>query len=650
MGTNKIIVPVTLQKLKIENFKGIATFEYDFAGESAEIRGDNATGKTTLYDAFTWLLIGKDSSGATDFSIKEKDETGAEQHNLEHSVEATFVINGTQNSFKKVYKEKYTKKRGAAEAEMTGHITDHYVDGVPVSKKEYTSTIEEFFLSIEDLSLLLNVRAFPTLPWQKQRALLLDICGTISDDDLIASNHALKTLPQILDGHSVEDAYKIIAARRKELNKKLDQIPARIDEAQKSTPEAAPADPQVVEERLKTCREHLKKVQDEIAAAKNGGAQLALKEQLLEQKRVLTEIEEKHNTDVEAAIRRARQQAEKIEMALAVQKDALLAAEREHDKLTAEAKTLEEANDSLREQWKKINLEETFEDEEFCSTCSQPLPAIMIEEAREKYNTDRANKLEVIQRNGKSNKKRLEAVTARLSEIEKEIPGIQSLVDELTQDKKGVTQLELPGVNELVKYREANAKLKNIEKQLEAVNEGSSDIVSKREAEASEIAEEIEFHEKALALTERVKQVAARVAELKQEQKDLGKEYARLEGHLSLLDLFTKIKVETLNEAVAELFKNIRFRMYEEQINGGLKPVCEASLHGVPYQDLNSAGKIQVGLEIIEVLQEHFNCYPPIFVDNAESITSIPEIGGAQMFKLIVDGDYKEIHIEKEGE
>ena len=194
-----------LNRLVLRNFKGIREFTLDAQGGNVDVFGDNATGKTTLFDAFTWLLFDKDSSNKKDFSIKTLDKSGAEQHGLEHEVEATLDIDGQEITLRKVYKEKWTKKRGSAQADFTGHTTDYYIDSVPVKKSEYEARIAE--IADEGVFKLLTSPTYfnEQLHWEKRRQILLEVCGDLTDEEVISSNKALAELPKILGNHSLED-------------------------------------------------------------------------------------------------------------------------------------------------------------------------------------------------------------------------------------------------------------------------------------------------------------------------------------------------------------------------------------------------------------------------------------------------------------
>src|SRR5690606_7377882 len=131
-------IGVRLQRLKLRNFKGIREFTLEANGSDVTIYGDNGAGKTSLVDAFMWLLFDKDSQNRKDFQIKTLDADGEPIHNLEHEVEAALELDdGRQVTLRKVYKEKWTRKRGSAVAEFTGHTVDHYIDGVPTKQSDY---------------------------------------------------------------------------------------------------------------------------------------------------------------------------------------------------------------------------------------------------------------------------------------------------------------------------------------------------------------------------------------------------------------------------------------------------------------------------------------------------------------------------------
>lgn len=231
-----------LKALTIENFKGIKKFALNADGKNTSIFGDNGAGKTTVFDSVAWLLYDQDNQGSS-LQPKPLDITGSAAHGISSDVEAIFIFDvGSELKLKKSFYEKWTKKRGSAKAVFTGHITNYHIDDVPVKKKEYVEMIGDI-VDESVLKLLTNTSYFAEkLHWQARRSVLLDICGDISDADIIVSNKKLSCIPEILNGKSFEDQKKILVSQKTKLNEELNDLPIRIDEVDKSLPDMTDID------------------------------------------------------------------------------------------------------------------------------------------------------------------------------------------------------------------------------------------------------------------------------------------------------------------------------------------------------------------------------------------------------------------------
>ena len=260
-------------RLTLRNFKGIRDITIEPEGEDLDIFGRNAAGKTTLADGVSWLLFGKDSLGQTDFEIKTLTPSGESLHNLDHEVEGVLLVDGRTITLKRTYHEVYTKRRNEPQKSFTGHETVYHVDGVPVQKKEYEQRIAA--IADESAFRLLTSPTFfnEALDWKKRRAILLEVCGDASDAEVIASDKALAKLPEVLLGRSLEDHKKVVAARRKEINKELELLPARIDEATKGLPNTSDVTkPEALEGDIANLRAAIETKRAEKAQVSSGGA------------------------------------------------------------------------------------------------------------------------------------------------------------------------------------------------------------------------------------------------------------------------------------------------------------------------------------------------------------------------------------------
>lgn len=647
-----------LLSLTLHNFKGIRDLSIHTNGGNVDIFGDNATGKTTIFDSFTWLLFDKDSQNKKDFEIKTLDANGQSLHGLDHEVEAVLDIGGRTLTLRKAYKEKWAKKRGSALAEFTGHTTDYYIDGVPVKKGEYDAKIAE--IAPEDIfKLLTNPLYFnEQLHWQKRREILLQVCGDISDEEVIASDRSLAKLPEILQGRKLDDHRKIIAARRSEINKELERIPVRIDEAQRSLPDISDiTNEKELPNDIAKLREELKAKQEELAQARAGGQVAEKTRQLREIEGQMLDLRNKHRIALDEKVGDKSRELSlihseifKLKADINVKSDTVKYNE-------AEIKALDKKMEALREKWHEENAKVfEFEQSDTCPSCGQPLPQERLQEAREKalalFNKTKAEKLEAINSEGKRLKemktameenlaylrRELEKATAEFADLEKKEAALKADIDAIMQGTQRVEST--PEYIQLARQHEA---LQEEIRKLEADNSLAVVAVQK---EIDNISDAITALEKAAARLEARKNGLKRIEELKAEERALAAEYERLEGELYLCDQFIRTKVNLLEDKINSKFKLARFKMFEIQVNGGVNDqLCETTYNGVPYSGgLNNAAKINVGLDIINTLSEHYGFEAPIFVDNAEAVTQLIETKGQQI-RLVVSEPDKSLRI-----
>ena len=89
----------------------------------------------------------------------------------------------------------------------------------------------------------------------------------------------------------------------------------------------------------------------------------------------------------------------------------------------------------------------------------------------------------------------------------------------------------------------------------------------------------------------------------------------------------------------------VKWRLFETQINGGISECCEAMVDGVGWPDVNHAGKVNGGIDCINILSKHYQCTAPIFIDFRESVSRIIETG-SQVINLIKSEPDKVLRVE----
>lgn len=646
-----------LLNLTLKNFKGIQTFTLQANGENAGVFGDNATGKTTLFDAFIWLLFDKDSQNKKDFQIKTVTEEGQELHNLDHMVEATFSLNGNELKLAKVYKEKWTKKRGAPTKEFTGHTTDYYIDDVPSKKKEFTDKVAE--VVDEGVFKLLTSPSYfnEQLHWQKRRDLLLEITGDVSQEEVIQSNPDLKKLLDYLNGRSIEDHKKVIKSKKSEINKELDRIPVRVDEVNQSKPDVSNLNQQSLQSEIDHLQSLIDEQEQEKSRIQNGGQVSEKQKQLAEIETKLLQLKQDQQNLNHNKTNGKRQELN----ALVSSADQL-----QHDKERKERKVKdnqdiikyrEKEMADLRTQWNEVNAEEfTSHHEENCPTCGQSLPEEQIKEAHEKaladFNRKRSDRLESITSKVKSAQEKATQAQNENAELKKEIENLQEEIEnkqtEKEQLRKEIEQLE-SDVTEATDLPEYQEKIKEKESILAEINELKSNYqesLNKVTQKISELQQEKRQLEQDQAKFTQVQQANERISELEAKQQSLAEEYEQLEEQLYLTEEFTRSKVNLLERKINSEFHLAKFKLFTENINGGLEETCETTYEGVPYSSLNNAARINVGLDIIATLSDYYGIRVPIFVDNREAVTKLIDIQ-TQVISLVVSESDKQLRVNQ---
>ncbi|WP_256846877.1 AAA family ATPase [Paenibacillus sp. Pae108] len=650
---------IELIQLTPRYFKGIRDFTLNANGEDVRVYGDNAAGKTTLFDAFTWLLFDKDSQNKKDFSIKTLDAGGVPLHNLEHEVEGVLLIDGKRRTLRKVFTEKWTRKRGSATSEFTGHETTYFIDGVPVKKTEYSEFVDGI-ISEDIFKLLTNPSYFnEQLKWQDRRKKLLDVAGDISDTEVIAGNGALAELPAILGDRNIDDHRKVIAARRAEINKELEKIPVRIDEAVRSKPDTSGLSEEELQQKICALKALISDKEAELSRIQSGG-EIAAKE--------------KRKLEIEAEMLQIKNQIQAGSMnKVSAKREEVVALRRQIDELKFEIRSCEdqkvrnesgimrnkEEADRAREQWYQVDAETfTSRHDSNCAACGQPLPEDQVQAAHDKalanFNRSKSERLEVISAKGKAAtgevrrleqenaelanrieqlKSQMEAVSHKLQTAESELDALQSGIQDVDTDPQ---------------YIQKKQEKAAIEQEILGLRSSVQGKVEAIRSELSKLRIDVEVIEQTKAKFAQASSIDARIMELQQQEKTLAAEYERLEKELFLTEEFIRTKVNMLEVKINSKFKHARFKLFEQQINGGMQECCE-TLYGpnlVPYSSgLNRAAQMNVGLDIINTLSEHYGITAPIFIDNAEAVTQLIETKG-QKICLIVSAADKQLRVE----
>ena len=639
---------ITLLSMDIQNFKGCTGRTIDFA-DKTKICGANATGKTTIFDAFTFLLFNRDSLGSSDFDIRPLDADGKMIDNIEISVKARISVDDEEFELKKVQKQKWVKKRGTDSREFQGNQNEFEINGYPKSQKEFKEFISEI-VDEDVFNLITNPAAFNSLPWKKQRETLMEFVGDFTDEQIAGTfGERYATLIPELRIASTDDILKKYTKAKSLLNKTMVELPARIDEVSK---QLVIADVGALEVEKAAKEAELSKVEADLSGGNGKTGEINSKrEEIMNLKFHLSEIQNKANQklfDDSAQIReevdKKREVVENLLHELSVVRD---------NGRTVQSEYHAHENDVKRllDEWKVEKAKIIPESETICHACGQELPEdvkkknIADYEARKKAHD---KKLADITKAGSEAAKLRDEAKEKLETFGRSARVYEQKIEEAKraygEEKSKLDKIpKVADISNDAEYKATNEKISALEKEIAELSSVVSDN-AELEAKKSILKDEnAEIAGKILAADN--SKVKERIAELEAEQKEVGQKIANQEMMIDLVEDFIRTKMNMISEKINEMFKIVSFKLFSEQINGGLKETCECTVNGVPLSSLNNGHRIVAGLDIIHSLSNLYGVSCPIFVDNAESINdfNVPEMD-AQMIYLTVTDD-KELKV-----
>lgn len=634
--------------MTIENFKGCKKADYTF-NEKTIIYGANATGKTTIADAFWWLLFNKDSLGNEKFNIRPLSSDGTRIDNVEIKVVAVIEIDGEEIELSKVQKQKWVKKRSSATETLQGNENLYEIDGYPKSEKEYKERVAN--IAEEELfKMLTNPTYFASLPWKKQREILMRFINEITDLELALGNPEFVGLvEEIRKAPSLEDIQKKYSKALSEWKKKQAELPVRIDEAERQKVDIDVAELELAKKDI------LEQISENQAKQDDVSKQLEeyrkLTDGIFEIKFELNDIQRKANQENDEKRKELERQKYDSERQLVSIQSAIRNKKKQIEIQENSLKMLQDDLDKAREEWTSLSKMEFDENSLICSMCGQEYPSDKANEIRQEFEARKqkkisnvTNKGNAINANLKLQKTLIEADKNDLDSLLKQEKEIKNKLEALKSEyEKLPSTIDVTGTDD---YKKLEKDLAEKEKALQESND-ENDIKNRLRMEREQLNYELNEIEKDLAKAELNIKLDERIEELQVEQRKVSQKVADQEKMIYLLEQFIRYKMNKISEIINSKFDGICFKLFENQINGGLKECCECTVNGVPYKDLNNGHKIIAGLKIIKALQKLYLVSAPIFVDNAEAISdgNMPEMNN-QMILLSVSND-KKLRIEK---
>ena len=641
---------IKIKKLVLENFKCHKSLKLDFEGGNASIYGDNASGKTSIYDALTWLLFGKDSqgNGEKNIEIKPLDANGeVKDHDALTAVEAVLDVNDEEVTLRRTYKEVWTTKRGSSQATYDGNTSDYYVDGVPCKRNAFQDKVNEL-VDEDTFRMLTSVSHFANgISWQERRAVLFKVAGVMDDAQILTTNEAFAPLVESMGRLGIEDyKKKLLAEKRKFVGAKT-EIPARISECQKTIEDIEGLDFAGAKAEVEALNAKKEDIAAQIVALEHSNEAdkkaLEIREAQLELSTL--EAENKAHRDMQTVgsvdVHSLNIRLTSLQTQLTIKKRSL---ESESTYITQ----LDYQVTASRNEWITVNAE-TFTGGS-CPTCGQELPQKQLQAAKDQFEADKQVRLSKILDTANTSKQAKAMAEERFTSAQEEVMQIEAEMASLREQIAAAeaAKVEPQDMADYAKRKgDIQVRIDKLNADLFEIHENASGLKMKLQEEMSELRGKISEKMGIISTQNMLEYSRKRVSELREEAKNAAACLEAIEKMLYLIDEYSRYKTRFVEDSINGLFRIARFRLFREQANGGIEDRCDVVHDGIPYISVNNGMKINLGIDIINTLSVAYGVRVPLFVDNAESVTNLEKCG-SQIIRLVVSENDKELRVNYE--
>ena len=646
---------VILKSLTLCNFKGEQSRTTHFNADVTRISGGNGLGKSRHFDAFMWLLFGKDVQDRKDYEVRTHNADGSLLHEVECSVTGVLDIDGQVVTLKRESVEEWVKPRGQVDRVLKGTHNECWWNESPVKVNEFNNRVAAI-LEPSLFKMITNPLFFATMDWKLQRAQLFQLAGTITDAQIAAKNPEFALLLDKLTGKSLADFKAEIAAKKKRLQKEASEIQPRIDQTEKMKP--GEDDFAAIEAEIAEVDKAIADI-DKILSDNAARIRAEYQAEQAKQARVnaLTTQRDELVRNAQQAAKNAAFEANatrrELESGIASKKRELSAMERTLrtlvvtcDRYAADVAAFEDEVEKKRGEWYAENAK-AYSGDDICHHCGQVLPKEMRDKNLADFIETQKAKKAAIQAEGKdlaqrlaSRKKSHEDTAKEVADQEAAIAKIKAEIESLSTRLAGMPETTAASVvpEEVAGYADLTKQIEEARATLSSSTATPDD--SEHQEKKKSLNARRDALNKRLAARDEIARCAKEIESLTEKGKTLSQQIADLEKEEYVVQEFTRTKIDECESRINGLFHNVTFRLFDKTFEGNTYETCIPLVGGVPFGAANTAGQVNAGLDIINTLCRFHGICAPIFIDNRESVNNLIPTE-SQIINLVVTNNNK---------
>lgn len=599
-----------LIKLELKNYKAHKHFVANFNGNGL-ISGSKGTGKTSLKDAFTWLMTTK----LVD-EPRPVDENGVQIDDIPIEVSCEFEDGTTL----RIEDKKTFKKDGSVSSR---HKSDYYFNEIPVQEKEYLALLDENFGTLEQRKILLDPSWFAygdglkvsgktsKTATQRRREIVISVAGAENIEKDIAEN---------------ENKAKAAKFAISQLKKDLDDAHAGVESLHNAKVDVSHLDKDLLEQSLVQLEtEKVNTIKGLEALSSGDDKQNALKRALSDAQTALAEARVVYSNEYQQRLEQAQKPyneyvAKRNELLQKIQQQEFENRQRisNRQNLVREIDDLEETIEKLREVYRSEQVKVYTPDSTTCPTCRQLLPVDKLKEAEARFNQQKSETL------GK-NKERGIKVAADLELKRKELSITPDVVD-VSVLKQQLSEMVEPTAEYIQKfeetdvYRSLTEKVVQAQKALDELSDdGAKDIYERSIKATNDKIHEIQQQLEGFKTNEHLeKEVDKKGAELR----NISEKIDNQQEILDECNEFTRQTLGALEKTIEKKFAGIRFKMFEYTLDGTQKDECityAKTPNGyVPWENLSGGQKRSATISLANAFSKAWGIQLPLFIDDTQ--------------------------------
>lgn len=639
---------IRLKKLILENFMMYAQAEFNFS-ELTKIMGKNGKGKSSIVNAYTWLLFNCDYE-LNDNPVVRRTVDGKSVDDMDTAVTAVLDIDGKEVTAKKVQKRTYGEAvKDGIVVETVSDTNSYYINSVPKTLKAFN---EYFDVNMKLFKMCSNINAFINQKPAEMREFLFQFVSKISDIDFASSNSELHELVPLLEKYKADEIRAMNQKVKSDYNTNSKILDGQIKEKERDIQIKSDIDTAELVLQKNALQEQL-----EQNLYKQTGNENLLTEydkatqDIMQLQMKLSEMQNMANSELE--VQRAELRATMMNKSVEINnlKSSIRLAENEISNSNKKITELTEEKARLGNTWKTVKAEKFDSNTAICPTCHRELPEEDVKnlmETFEKSKTDRIGKIETdgfkVKGEIEKEQKLLKDKEQLLSDLNENLNTVNKEYAEMTTKLESIPQYV--DIHDREDYKSVQAEIVRKEELLKQ-STSLSDIKKSLKLEESEIRAQLAEVEKKIASTN-TESDEERLEELRNQKTDLEQAKTDAEKILALLDQLDRAKNEALTDAVNNNFSLVKWQLFDTAKNGNYKSVCIPTVEGKSILTTmsNKGNRILGRVDICNSIQKMCGINCPVFLDDSESLdddnqAKVAEMVDSQLIMLIVNENEK---------